>query len=142
MNTSQLGNIGEVNTLRILVEHNIPVYMPYGDGNEVDLIAIINNKCVKIQVKTTEKVHDNTLMTWRLGKQAGFHGSKVQYDEQSIDYFALYCAENDTLCFVPNTKGMSMSYSIRTNNYEGTRINTMHFVSDFTVDKMIMELSK
>ena len=111
MNTSQLGNIGEVNTLRILVEHNIPVYTSFGDGNEVDLIAIINNKCVKIQVKTTEKIHNNTLMVWKLGKQVGFHGSKVPYDEQSIDYFALYCIENNTLCFVPNVKGMAMQYS-------------------------------
>lgn len=140
MNTSQLGNIGEVNTLRILVENNIPAYIPYGDGNEVDLIAIIKNKCIKIQIKTTEKVHDGTLMTWKLGKQVGFHGTKIQYDEQAIDYFALYCVENNTLCFVPNTDTIPMQYSIRTDDYDGVRINTMHFVSQFTLETMITNI--
>lgn len=39
MNSSQLGNIGEVRVLSEFTKLGIPCYIPFGDGNTVDLIA-------------------------------------------------------------------------------------------------------
>lgn len=44
MNTSSIGNIGEAQVLYEFVKRGIPVYTPFGDGYEVDLIAIFNGK--------------------------------------------------------------------------------------------------
>ena len=57
MNTSQLGNIGEARILAEFTKRCVPCYLPYGDGNEIDLIAIFNDKINTIQIKTTEKQH-------------------------------------------------------------------------------------
>lgn len=62
MNTSSIGNIGEAQVLYEFVKRGIPVYIPFDDGYEVDLIAIFNGKPQRIQVKTTQTIKDETLM--------------------------------------------------------------------------------
>lgn len=137
MNTSQIGNIGEVKTLCKFVELGVPVYLPYGDGNEVDMIAIFNGKTNRIQIKTTEKIHNNDLMIWKLTKQNGYHGSRKKYDKDSIDYFSVYCIESDVLCLVPFKDAPDNELSIRLDSYNGQRLSTMRFVKDYNFENFI-----
>lgn len=139
MNTSELGNIGEIKTISKFIENQIPVFIPVGDGNLVDLVAIVNNKCIKIQVKTTQKVHEDTLMTWVIARQEGFHGHRKGYNIQDIDFFALYCLEADILCFVPAEQVTVSNFSIRTDNYTGSRTKTMRFAKDFSFEKIFID---
>jgi hypothetical protein len=39
MTTSQLGNIGECRVLSEFAKLGVPCFLPYGDGNTIDLIA-------------------------------------------------------------------------------------------------------
>jgi hypothetical protein len=137
MNSSQIGNIGEVKVLSKFVELGVPVYLPYGDGYEIDMIAIFNDKTNRIQVKTTEKIHDNGVMQWKITKQDGYHGSRTKYNEGVIDYFALYCIEANVLCLVPFEDARMGLISIRLDSYEGIRSSTMRFVKDFQFEKFI-----
>ena len=134
-NTSNIGNIGQAAVINKFVEMGINVYVPFGDGCVVDLIAEWNNKLYKIQIKTTESVKDS-LMTWRLSKQEGYHGAKVPYLKDEVDYFALYCIETKTLCLVP-FDNVPLTFSIRLDNYKGRRYKNMHFESDFSFEKII-----
>ena len=61
-NTSAIGNIGQAKVLSKFVELGIPVYTPFGEGYTVDLIAEFNGKLNRIQIKTTENIHDNSYM--------------------------------------------------------------------------------
>lgn len=38
MNTKRLGNIGEAKVLSAFVEHEIPVYIPFGDNEKLNLM--------------------------------------------------------------------------------------------------------
>lgn len=134
-NTSNIGNIGQAAVINKFVEMGINVYVPFGDGCVVDLIAEWNNKLHKIQIKTTESIKDS-LMTWRLCKQEGYHGIKVPYLKDEVDYFALYCIETKTLCLVP-FDNVPLTFSIRLDSYEGRRYKNMHFESDFSFEKII-----
>ena len=58
-NTSNIGNIGQVKVIAKFVELGIPVFTPFGEGYTTDLIADFNGKLNKIQIKTTENLHDN-----------------------------------------------------------------------------------
>lgn len=137
MNTSQIGNIGEAKALCKFAELGIPVYLPFGDGYEVDMIAIFNEQMNRIQVKTTEAVHDGGVMNWKITKQDGYHGSRIKYDVDSIDYFALYCIESDALCLMPFEEAQSTMVSIRLDSYSGIRKSTMRFVSDYCFEKFV-----
>lgn len=137
MNTSQIGNIGEAKVLCKFVELGVPVYTPVGDGNEIDMIAIFNDKPNRIQVKTTESVRDDGLMMWKTTRQDGYRGSRVRYDSQSVDYFAFYCIQSDVLCLMPATDIKNDTMSIRLDSYSGVRLSTMRFARDYRFENFI-----
>lgn len=76
-------------------------------------------------------------MKWKVTKQDGYHGNKIQYEESEVDYFAVYCIENDVLCLLPFDSVPKSELIIRLDSYEGTRTKTMKFVQDFTFEKVI-----
>ena len=137
MNTSQLGNIGEAKVLSEFVKLNIPCYLPYGDGNTIDLIAEFNGKLNRIQIKTTAAANNGAMM-WKTTRQEGFHGNRATYDKNQIDYFAFYCLETDIVCLVPFDDDFpSNAITIRTDDYQGTRLSTMRFAKDFQISNFI-----
>lgn len=50
------GSIGELSVLKELYNLGIPAYTEFGDNAKVDIIALDNNHCVKIQVKSKSPV--------------------------------------------------------------------------------------
>lgn len=138
-NTSALGNIGQVKTLSKFVELGVPVFTPFGEGYTADLIADFNGKLNRIQVKTTESLHDDTYMLWKITRQNGFHGDKKKYTKEEVDYFALYCIETDILCLVPIEKAQTYEITIRLDSYEGVRTKVMKFVSEYKFENFIKE---
>ena len=133
-NTSQLGNIGESRVLYEFVKNNIPCYLPYGDGSTADLVAEFNGKLNRIQIKTTETLNKLGAMEWHVTKQNGYHGSRTIYDINTIDYFAFYCIETDIVCLVPYTENFpSQTISIRLDDFQGRRLKTMRFASEYSV---------
>lgn len=138
MNSSQLGNIGEARVLSEFLKLGIPCYIPYGDGNTADLIAQFNNKLNRIQVKTTKSLNNSGAMEWAVTRQEGFHGNRVQYNVEDIDYFAFYCLETDIVCLVPFDENFpKRTLSIRLDTYEGNRLSTMRFAKDYQISNFI-----
>ena len=77
-------------------------------------------------------------MEWKVTKQEGYYGSRVNYNLNDIDYFAFYCIETDIVCLVPYDENFPKSnLSIRLDDYEGTRLNTMRFASDYSIKNFI-----
>lgn len=138
MNSSQLGNIGEARVLSEFVKLGVPCYLPYGDGNTADLIAEFNGKLNRIQIKTTTSLNKAGAMEWKVTRQEGYHGNRVQYNTNDIDYFAFYCLETDMVCLVPFDESFPTStLSIRLDNYSGNRLSTMRFAKDFQISNFV-----
>ena len=138
MTTSQLGNIGEARVLSEFVKLGVPCYIPYGDGNTADLIAQFNNKLNRIQIKTTTSLNKAGAMEWKVTRQEGYHGNRVQYNVNDIDYFAFYCLETDIVCLVPFDEDFpATTLSIRLDDYDGVRLSTMRFAKDFQIINFI-----
>ena len=102
--TKNIGNIGEAAAIAKFREFGIPVYLPYGDNEKVDMLAFFNNRFNKIQVKTCLNLKtDNCSYEVAL---ASFHCnrnvSKVQfYSEDDVDYFVVYCVERGRCLLIP-----------------------------------------
>ena len=138
MTTNQKGNLGEVRVLSEFVKLGIQCYLPYGDGSGVDLIAEFGGKLNRIQVKTTESLNKAGAMEWKVTRQEGYHGSRAMYDKNDIDYFAFYCIETDIVCLVPFDDNFPAStLSIRLDNYQGKRLSTMRFASEYSIQTTI-----
>lgn len=143
MTTNQKGNLGEVRVLSEFVKLKIPCYLPYGDGNMVDLIADFGGKLNRIQVKTTETLNKVGAMEWKVTRQEGYHGHRATYNLNDIDYFAFYCIETDIVCLVPFDENFPVSsLSIRLDDYKGARLNTMRFASDYSVQNIVNKMSE
>ena len=57
-------------------------------------------------------------MEWAVTRQEGFHGNRVQYNVEDIDYFAFYCLETDIVCIVLFDENFPTSgISIRLDDY-------------------------
>ena len=54
MNSKRIGNVGEAYALAKLVEMGIPVYQQFGDNEPADYIILIDNKLLKVQVKSSD----------------------------------------------------------------------------------------
>lgn len=140
MTSNQKGNLGEVRVLSEFVKLGVQCYLPYGDGSEVDLIADFGGKLNRIQIKTSEKLNKAGAMEWSVTRQEGYHGNRATYSVDKIDYFAFYCIETDIVCLVPFDEDFPVStLSIRLDNYDGRRLNTMRFASDFSIGKIIKQ---
>ena len=121
IDTSAIGNIGESRVLFELTRLGIQCYLPYCGTGDIDLVANINGA-----------------MEWKTTRQDGFHGKRAPYNHSSIDYFALYCVDTDTVCFVKYEEGFpSFTISIRPDNYPGHRKSGMRFVSDYVAEKVL-----
>lgn len=131
MNTSSIGNIGQAKVLTKFSELGVPVFLPFGEGYTVDLVAEFNGKLNKIQIKTTQSLHDNSYMKFRITKQDGYHGQQKDYEDNEVDYFAFYCVETDMVLLVPKQDTKSEEFRIRLDDYEGKRTSTMHFAKDY-----------
>ena len=138
MNTKAIGNIGEAKVLCKFVELNIPVYTSFGDNERTDLVAEFNGKLNRIQIKTTTSLNKAGAMEWKVTRQEGYHGNRVQYNANDIDYFAFYCLETDMVCLVPFDENFPAStLSIRLDNYSGNRLSTMRFAKDFQISNFV-----
>lgn len=136
-NTSNIGNIGQAKVIAKFVELGIPVFTPFGEGYTTDLIADFNGKLNKIQIKTTENLHDDCYMVWKITHQQGYHGTRIKYTADEVDYFALYCIETNILCLVPYNKAQTNEITIRLDSYEGNRTKVMKFASEYKFENFI-----
>ena len=97
-----IGNLGEAKVLAKFVELGIQVYIPFGDGSTVDLIADFNGKLNRIQVKTSQKIIDGDKVRFSLVSSTVHrqNGVKHIYTEDEIDYFAFYNLERDRVYLI------------------------------------------
>lgn len=103
MNTKSIGNVGEAFVLAKLVEMGIPVYQQFGDNEPADYIILVNNKPIKIQVKTSTtfkdgKVQFDLCSSTRHRK----NGVRHKYTLDEVDAFLCYDFVNKNIFLIRN----------------------------------------
>jgi hypothetical protein len=53
VNPRQQGDLGEYSAIEWLSSHGYPVFVPIGHSPDVDLVALIDDRAVRVQVKTS-----------------------------------------------------------------------------------------
>lgn len=94
--TKIIGDIGESVVISEFLKHGINVLIPYDDNSAYDLVICVDDCFYKIQVKTTEKVKDSgRYMSFEITKSNPYSKIDPKYVKGEVDYFALYCIENE-----------------------------------------------
>lgn len=126
------GACGEIYVAHDLLKQGYCVFKELGDNSHIDLIAIINKKTIRIQVKTTN-VHQNPDLSKAIGslvvhlQKTGPNGYKYEYAPNEVDVFAIYVENKNTVLYVSarqleNKKTFSIRFDVP-RNAQNTKIN-------------------
>ena len=143
MNTKKLGNIGEAKVLSSLVELGISVYLQFGDNEPADYIIIIDNNCLKIQVKTSSTYDgEKTLFDLTSSTVHRKNGVKHKYSLEEVDIFLCYDEKTKQIFVVKNT-GSITAICIRYTCSKTNQRANMNMYSDFLLSvETLQEISK
>lgn len=107
-NTKQQGNVGIGRAIGWLAEQGYCVSVPLTDSQDYDLIADINDKLCRIQVKTTEYKTPYGVYQVNLAVKGGNQSCNTikRFDSKKVEYLFVLTIENDVY-FIPTEKIIS-----------------------------------
>ena len=129
--------MGELKVIEACLKQEISVFTPFGDGNVVDLVLIVNGKCLKAQVKSTETGEDGVMyFKTRSEKSTRQQNPRHIYTEDEIDIFLLYSFVYDEVYVLPIKDAPTSCFMLRHDNPK-RKLKTMHFAKDYLFEEKI-----
>lgn len=113
------------------------MFTPFGDGNVVDLVLIVNGKCLKAQVKSTETGEDGIMyFNIRSTKSTRQQNPAHYYTEDEIDIFLLYSFVYDEVYVLPVKDAPKSGFMLRHDNPK-SKYKNMNFAKDYLFEEKI-----
>ena len=140
-NTNQIGNFGELKVIEACLRNNVSVFLPFGDGNVVDLILIVDNKCYKAQVKSTQTGEDGVCQ-FKMKSEKSTRGVDTvhHYTADEIDIFLLYSYVYDEVYVLPFKDAPTSTFYLRHDN-PARVTKAMHFAKDYLFNDWIADIA-
>lgn len=132
--TKQIGNIGEQVLIAEFVKKGVTVLTPIGDNEPFDFVIVINDKFLKVQVKTTERVKDGT-MIFCTNITNPHKKINRRYSKSEIDLFGLYCIENGYIGLLPITDYTGKDTVIRLEKPKNNQINRVKMAENYEFER-------
>ncbi len=129
MNSKRIGNVGEAYALAKLVELGVPVYQQFGDNEPADYIILVNNKPIKVQVKSSD-TYDGEKVVFDLTSSTCHrsNGVRHKYTTEEVDAFICYDVRTQELFLIRNNgdmTGITIRYvAPRNNQQQGINYST------------------
>lgn len=92
MNSKQIGNITELETMLAFIKLGYNVLTPYGDCERYDFVVDVNGKFLRMQSKTSSSDDDEASFSFSCRSSHRKEGKTVnyKYNSNEIDYFVTY----------------------------------------------------
>jgi PD-(D/E)XK endonuclease len=133
------GAIGEGIVILELLRAGIPVFQEFGDLRRVDLIALIGDKPIKIQVKTTTSKKGAALLNLR--KMTLNPKYNYTYRQDDVDVFALVVEDQRKVFYVRAEQALQNKGTL-TIRLEQARNNQQSLVNrgeDYTLSRLLRD---
>ena len=102
MNTKDIGEISEAQTLAAFLRAGLTVLLPFGDNQRYDLVVHLGNRFIRVQCKTGRLRDGKIVSVTRSSYAHRGRGNRGYLGE--ADFFAIYCPETDRVYIVPVTE--------------------------------------
>jgi Holliday junction resolvase-like predicted endonuclease len=89
MNPRQQGDLGEQSAVEWLWSQGHPVFVPFGHSPDIDLIALIDGRAVRVQVKTSRRRVPTDrweVMICTRGGNQSWNGLSKHFESDRCDY--------------------------------------------------------
>ena len=140
-NSSVIGNIGEAIAFSEFVKRGYTVLFPFGQNTPYDLVVDIGGKLYKIQCKTTEKIHEESVMLFYSCRTNGFTGKHTTYTVDEIDYIFLYCIENGYMGLINVNEVPPQKIMIRLNPPKNFQTKNVRMAQDYLLDVQLKKIN-
>lgn len=131
-----IGDIGESVAISNFLMHELKVLLPFDDNSPYDLVINDNENFFKIQVKTCEKVLFGEYMKFEIIKTNPFTKINTKYTKSEVDYFVLYCIENNW-CGLIDYETHKPCIRFRITDTLNNQSKNVKFAKDFEIHKQI-----
>lgn len=138
MTTTELGNLGELKVIEKCLQNGISVFQPFGDGNRIDLVLVVNGKCLRAQVKTSTVEQEGRIIFKTSSTKR--NGSLQKYTKDDIDIFLLYTPIYDEIYCIRVEEVFKTEIYFRRDEPKKWSA-TMHLTKDYPFEK-IFDYSK
>jgi len=135
MDTKDIGDLAEVAVCKEIKSIGNAVLTPFGDNQPYDLVMDNGEALIKVQVKSgrlkngcveahlESASHNNTDGTYH-----------TQYDNDEIDYFAIYCSELDSVYFISIEDSPETQVKLRVDEPSVSNPN-IRWASDYNISE-------
>ncbi len=132
MNTVQIGDISEARILIRFMELRIPVLLPWNNGLRYDMIIELDGKFKRIQIKTGQ-FKDGIVSFVPASLDSTTRNSQIPYYGQ-IDYFAVYCPQNNGYYLIPVDHAPSNRCHMRVEPPKNNQMKNIRWARDYELD--------
>ena len=131
IDTKTIGAITEMQCMLEFKKQNFTVLMSHWENTRYDFVVDINNKFIKIQVKTARLTdNDGSIeISTRMG------GDKY-YQEGDIDYFATFY---NNQCYLIPANQCHRSKKLRIKNSRNNQKTNINFIQEFEFMKVLKD---
>jgi PD-(D/E)XK endonuclease len=135
VDTIRRGNAAEAAVLHRLVCAEIPVYLPFGGGSAVDLLALVppDGRVVRIQVKSG-RVREGCV---RFNAYSTDHGAGQQTYHGRADVIAVHVRKPDAVFIVPVDGCPTSEGSLRLDLPRNNQRQRIRFAADYSFDNWV-----
>lgn len=143
LNTVTIGDIGEAQAIALFTKKQIPISKPLTNNVRYDLIAEIQGKLYRVQVKSTATIKDGKMeFATKTTNYVKGSWSSNHYSKNEVDLFFLYCLENDWCgLFIPENEEIPTSLYIRTVPPKNNQKVGIRLMEDYSFDKQFASLT-
>lgn len=139
LNTKQIGNITEIESMLAFIKLGYNVLQPYGDCERYDFVADINGKFYKIQCKTCKPDENKTLIEFSCRSSHRVQGKCVheKYTAKDTDFFA---TTYEGKCYLIPQSECSTSKKLRLLPPANGQVKGISFAKDYEIQNIIKTL--
>lgn len=122
--------------LGALIERDLPVLVPFGEGHPYDLvIQVMGNSFLRVRCKTARVVKG----CLRFNSNSTDHGRGPGSYVGLADLFGVYCSEVDGIYLVPVAEMPRLMVSLRVEPTRNHQRRNVRYARDFAVDQWTVD---
>lgn len=125
MSTYEIGRRATANIVAELVNQGYDVYVPIGEGGEIDLVIERDGVLQSVQCKSANLVGGTVNCRFYSVAPSG----KSRYNK--IDLFAYWCAENEVAYFIRKDEATDTAMRLRVSNTKNGQSSGVRWAADY-----------